>query len=391
MSPVASPRPAPSEALPPLGERAIKDFLRDYWQKQPVLIRQAVPADACAPVDVNALLELAEDDGVESRLITAFRGAWQLQHGPFERGDLPALSRKRWTLLVQGVDLHVDAAHELLGRFRFLPDARVDDLMISLASDQGGVGPHVDAYDVFLLQAWGSRRWQIAPPGNDQLKPGLPLKILERFEPTQEWLLEPGDMLYLPPGWAHNGVAQGPCMTASIGFRAPSRNEFLREFLVACADELDPLDDPRFTDPTRRASPGRAAYVPDDLNGVLSAWARHWRPDPNAIERFIGSYLTEPKPSVWFESQALPSPATLVRRIARNGLRLDRRSRMLYRGERVFINGEAIDADPTTQDALVRLAEHRFIPPDALGTLLGHSPFIDLIRQWVSHGWVRIG
>jgi len=391
MSPVASPRPAPTAAPPPLGDIAIKDFLRDYWQKQPLLIRQALPADACAPLDVDTLRALAEDDGVESRLITAFRGAWQLQHGPFESDDLPALSRKRWTLLVQGVDLHVDAAHELLGRFRFLPDARVDDLMISLASDQGGVGPHVDAYDVFLLQAWGARRWQIAPPGKDQLKPGLPLKILERFEPTQEWLLGPGDLLYLPPGWAHDGVAQGPCMTASIGFRAPSRNEFLREFLAACADELDPLDDPRFTDPTRRASPGRSAQIPDDLHGVLGAWARHWRPDPSAIERFIGCYLTEPKPSVWFESQPLPSPTTLVRRIARTGLRLDRRARMLYRGDRVFINGEAIDSDPLTQAALVQLAEDRLIAPDALGALLQHSPFVDLIRQWVGHGWVRVG
>src|SRR5690606_28554951 len=199
------------------------------------LIRQAIP-DFEAPLDAAALIALASDDSVESRLIARRRGRWSLEHGPFEPERLPSLSGRDWTLLVQGADLHSDAARALLSRFRFVPDARLDDLMISLAADGGGVGPHQDSYDVFLLQAWGRRRWRIGRVAEPQLVPGLPLRVLANFEAEREWLLEPGDMLYLPPGWGHDGIAEGPCMTCSVGFRAPSRHEFLAAFLAEAAD-----------------------------------------------------------------------------------------------------------------------------------------------------------
>ena len=251
----------------PLGGLSVDEFLRDHWQRKPLLVRAALP-DLQPPCDAAALIELAGQDDVQSRLVTAFRGRWQLDHGPFEAGGVPPLSHRRWTLLVQGVNLHLDAAEALLSRFRFIPDARLDDLMISLASDQGGVGPHVDSYDVFLVQLWGRRRWRIAPPGNDQLRTGLPLKILERFNPTDDWVLEPGDMLYLPPGWAHDGTALGPCMTGSIGFRAPSRHEFLREFLTDAAESIQGRD-PRFADPGRCSSTRpRRPYRNDFLQGA---------------------------------------------------------------------------------------------------------------------------
>jgi 50S ribosomal protein L16 3-hydroxylase len=378
-------RPPSATLLSGLSPRA---FLRDHWQNNPVLIRQAMPGIQ-PPLDPQALCDLANDDAVESRLISAFGGRWQMRRGPFDRNQIPALSRKRWTLLVQGVDLHLDVAQQLLSRFRFLPDARLDDLMISLASDQGGVGPHVDAYDVFLLQVWGKRRWRVAPPGDESLKPGLPLKILERFAPCNEWLLEPGDMLYLPPGWGHDGVAEGPCMTASIGFRAPSRGEFLREFLSAAADAPGGSD-PRFSDPGRPPA-RRPAAIPDDLHGQLAAWARDWRPDPALIDTFIGRFLTEPKPSVWFDSRPLPASATLVRQAGRRGLRLDRRTRMLYRKGRVFVNGEAFDFGQPTQTPMKRLADQRRLEPaDCVGAL-GDGAFVEAIRAWISHGWMEIG
>jgi len=374
---------------PPLAGLGTQSFLKDYWQKRPLLIRQALPG-LTPPVDANGLLQMACDEAVESRLITAFQGKWRLEHGPFEHEQLPALSRKRWTLLVQGVDLHLDAAHRLLEKFRFIPDARVDDLMISLASDQGGVGPHVDAYDVFLLQIWGKRRWRVARPGNNMLKPGLPLKILEAFNPDEEWVLEPGDMLYLPPGWGHDGIAEGPCMTASIGFRAPSRHEFLREFLSAAADDPGGAD-PRFGDPGRSASRSHPAQIPTDLHRSLSAWARDWRPEPEQIERFIGRFLTEPKPSVWFESKSMPSTTIFTRRACRKGLRLDRRSRMMYRGNTLFMNGEDFAFEPAPFGWFRTLADQRELSASQCASALETPGFTDTVCAWFAHGWIDLG
>ena len=378
----------PQLAWPKAGMGA-QTFLKRHWQKRPFLFRQAITG--MQPfIDPAGLCQLAEDESVESRLITGFRGRWRLQQGPFHADDLPSLSRKRWTLLVQGVDLHLEPAHALLKAFRFLPDARLDDLMISLASDQGGVGPHVDAYDVFLLQLWGRRQWRIAPPGDDRLQPGLPLKILERFEPTGQWLLEPGDMLYLPPGWGHDGIADGPCMTASIGFRAPSRQEFLREFLTAAADACDGRD-PRFGDPGRQAARSHPARLPEDLARTLTAWARSWRPDDRQVRHFIGEYLTEPKPSVWFESRPTPSAAKFRREAARRGLRLDRRSRILYRRETIFINGESLGVEGPTRVWLQRLADRRAASPEDCAAVNELDECIETLRNWFAFGWLHYG
>lgn len=385
MTSMPRPHPAPT-SRPPRG-LSPRTFLREHWQRKPLVIRQAFP-NLRPPLDAEALIELAADDAVESRLISAFGSRWQMQQGPFDRQQLPPLSRKRWTLLVQGVDLHLEGAHQLLSRFRFLPDARLDDLMISLASDQGGVGPHTDAYDVFLLQLWGRRHWRIAEPADQAFKPGLPLKILERFEPTQAWVLEPGDMLYLPPGWGHDGRAEGPCMTASIGFRAPSRNEFLREFLSAAADELEGPD-PRFGDPGRPPT-RRPAAIPEDLHAQLSTWARDWRPDRAHVADFIGCFLTEPKPTVWFESKAPPSASTLLRQAARQGIRLDRQTRMLYRKGRLFVNGEGYDLEPETRSAMMQLADQRRLAPQACRQALESPLLTEQLRTWIGLGWVRL-
>ena len=193
--------------------------------------------------------------------------------GPFG-GSLPAVTRKAWTLLVQA-DLHVDAARALLDRFRFIPDARLDDLMISYATDGGGVGPHFDSYDVFLLQVEGRRRWRVGAQKDLSLQPDVPLKILENFEPSDEWVLEPGDMLYLPPHIAHDGVAEGECMTCSIGFRAPSAGELGAQFLyylagvAACATVAAMI----FT-AIRSSRP--STRPPSCLRRWSSAWPRSW-------------------------------------------------------------------------------------------------------------------
>ncbi len=221
--------------LPLLGGLSAAQFMRRHWQKKPLLVRQAVP-DMVPPIDRSALFALAEREEVESRLIRHGKTGWSLRHGPLPRRSLPSLKQPAWTLLVQGVDLHHEGIHALLRQFRFLPDARLDDLMISYASDGGGVGAHFDSYDVFLLQAQGRRRWSIGQQSDLRLQPGVPLKILERFEPAQSFVLEPGDMLYLPPRYAHDGVAVGgDCMTFSIGLRSPSAGELGADLLARIA------------------------------------------------------------------------------------------------------------------------------------------------------------
>src|SRR5471032_2920037 len=188
--------------LPLLGDITPAQFLRDYWHKKPLVIRQAIPGFKPL-LSVEALAELATHDHVESRLVTAGGGHWDMQTGPLEA--IPSREQKEWTLLVQGVNLHDARADALLRQFRFIPDARLDDLMVSFATDGGGVGPHFDSYDVFLLQAAGQRRWRIGPQKDLSVVEGLPLKILAKFKPNEEFVLEPGDMLYLPPHYAHDG------------------------------------------------------------------------------------------------------------------------------------------------------------------------------------------
>src|SRR5690606_39783213 len=180
---------------------------------------------------------MAAREDVESRLITHFSAKWHLEKGPFPK--LPSPRKTDWTLLIQGVNLHDDAADALLQQFRFIPDARLDDLMISYATPNGGVGPHFDSYDVFLLQAHGRRRWRIGSQKDLSLVEDLPLKILKHFKPEQEFVLEPGDMLYLPPHYAHDGIAADECMTYSIGFRAPSYQELGEAFLHFMMDSID--------------------------------------------------------------------------------------------------------------------------------------------------------
>ena len=286
---------------PPLGGVSVEQFMRRHWQRRPLLIRAALPG-VSAPLSPEALFELASRDDVESRLVSQRARRWQLARGPFDPDDLPARNRRAWSLLVQGVEAHSDAAHALLSQFRFLPDARLDDLMISFATDGGGVGPHLDSYDVFLLQVQGRRRWRIGAPRPPELVPDAPLRLLANFEPDEEWVLEPGDMLYLPPQWAHEGTAIGECMTCSIGFRAPSRHELLSGFLADCADAIEGPD-PRYTDrglaPTRH--PGA---LPEPMAQTLAGWLDDWRPGRARIDDYLGRFLTEPKPNVWFEAPA---------------------------------------------------------------------------------------
>lgn len=361
-----------------LGGMTPARFMQRYWQKKPLLIRNAFPG--FQPLLTRPeLFALAAQESVESRLIVHKAAGWQLRHGPFARTALPPLKQKRWTLLVQGVDLHLDAAHELLARFRFVPDARLDDLMISWASDGGGVGPHFDSYDVFLLQASGQRLWRIGRQKDLSLEPGVPLKILSNFEPEQEHLLNPGDMLYLPPRWAHDGIAVGDdCMTYSAGFRVPQRAGLAAELLQRMADEFE--DSTLYRDPGQEATAHPAA-MPPSLETFAADALQRMLADRNSLACALGEVMTEPKPRVWFEEPSCPwQPGA--------ALRLDRRTRMMYDARHLFINGESFRAGGADARLMRALADQR-----RLGAAQVRRASTDaqaLLKDWFEAGWLHV-
>lgn len=360
-----------------LGGMTPARFMQRFWQKKPLLIRNAFPG--FQPLLTRPeLFALAAQESVESRLIVHKPAGWQLRHGPFARTAFPPLKQKRWTLLVQGVDLHMDAAHELLGRFRFVPDARLDDLMISWASDGGGVGPHFDSYDVFLLQASGQRLWRIGRQKDLSLEPGVPLKILSNFEPEQEHLLNPGDMLYLPPRWAHDGIAVGDdCMTYSAGFRVPQRGGLAGELLQRMADEFE--DSTLYRDPGQEATDHPAA-MPPSLEAFAADALQRMLADRTSLACALGEVMTEPKPRVWFEEPAGPwQPGS--------ALRLDRRTRMMYDARLLFINGESFRAGGTDARLMRTLADERRL--DAARVRRASADAQALLQDWFEAGWLH--
>lgn len=292
----------------PLGDLTPEQFLQEYWQKKPLLIRNAIP-DFVPPVDPGELAGLACEEEVESRLIQfdPQKDHWSLQHGPFDEDTFAALPAQHWTLLVQGVDHWVPEAADLLAQFNFIPNWRVDDLMISYAVTGGGVGPHYDNYDVFLLQAAGHRRWELGPRCDEHSprRDDVPVMILPEWEAEESYDLGPGDMLYLPPQVAHNGTAlDDECTTYSIGFRAPAHNELLRSFSDYIGEQLG--RETRYTDPALplQANPGEiTAAALDRVQEILS----HYLEDRRQLTTWFGRYMTDPKyPELETPGESLP-------------------------------------------------------------------------------------
>jgi 50S ribosomal protein L16 3-hydroxylase len=268
-------------------------FLRDYWQKAPLLIRQALPGYT-PPLAPEDLAGLACEEAALSRLVQHDRKAdrWRLRSGPFAEADFPKLGRKDWTLLVQDMDKWDADVRALLERFRFLPAWRVDDVMISYATPGGSVGPHVDHYDVFLLQAQGRRRWQIDvdPAAPRDFRADAELKLLATFTPSHDWVLEPGDMLYLPPGVPHHGEAVDACMTFSIGMRAPSQAELLVDLAEEVAAALP--EDARYADPGLRVAADAFEIDAAALGRVDRALAAMQALDAGARRDWFGRFIT---------------------------------------------------------------------------------------------------
>ena len=366
-----------------LGGLTPDQFLRKYWQKKPLLIRNAIP-EMRALLTREALFNLAAREDVESRLITNFRRQWKMQQGPLDA--LPSITQKNWTLLVQGVNLHDDQADKLLHQFRFIPDSRLDDLMISYATDGGGVGAHVDSYDVFLLQAQGQRRWRISAQHDLSMRDDLPLKILRHFGPEQEFILGPGDMLYLPPQYAHEGVAVGECMTYSIGFRAPAWQELGEAFLAFMADSIELPG--RYSDPALQST-GHPGAISDQMMDAVHRMLQKLGSTTADREIFLGEYLSEPKPSVSFDPHPKPLGALQFdKAMARDGIRLHRKTRMLHRSKYIFLNGESYSPQSSDRRILRRLADDRAL--DARHLAQASSDLRESLYRWYLDGWVDL-
>lgn len=366
--------------LPLLGGLSTQAFMRGYWQKRPLLVRQALPG-LQPPLARAQLLALACRVGSDARVVIGQGAQWEVRPGPLRRSDLPGVKQPQWTVLVHGLDLHVAAARDLLEQFRFIPDARLDDLMISYASDGGGVGPHVDAYDVFLVQVHGQRRWRIGPVRHPRWVPGVPLKILQRFQAQHEWVLDPGDMLYLPPGWGHEGVALGECMTCSVGFRASSAGEVASAVLSRLADTCSQTlteADARYADPGLRPS-GHPARIPNAMQRHAQRAVRQALAQPGEVARALGEWLSEPKATTWFEAPA-------GRRRPGAGLQLSARSRMLYDEHFVYLNGESFRARGADRRLLEALADTRALSPAQCRALSAQAQAV--MTQWWQDGWL---
>ncbi|MES2151761.1 MAG: cupin domain-containing protein [Pseudomonadota bacterium] len=366
-----------------LGDITPAQFLRDYWHKKPLLIRQAIPGFKPL-LKFEALAELATRNYIESRLITNVDGAWDMQHGPL--AELPARSEQAWTMLVQGVNLVDARADALLRQFSFVPDARLDDLMISFATDGGGVGPHFDSYDVFLLQAQGRRRWRIGAQKDLSLVEGMPLKILSNFKHQEEFVLEPGDMLYLPPHYAHDGVAEGECMTYSIGFRAPSYQELGEAFLQFMADSIDLPG--RYADPGLEVSK-HPAEIPKHMLAAVVEEMNKVRFTEEDITIFLGEHLSEPKHNVFFSGPAKPlTVGRFGEALAKRGVALSLKTQMLYRGKHVFINGESFAVGRADKAVLDVLANARRLDGAALAG--ASDDVLEALYTWYQDGWIEL-
>ena len=342
-------------------------FLADYWQKKPLLIRQAIPnfKNFLSP---DELVSLAIDDDAEARLIINKNGKWQVKSNPLNArdfGKLPQTTDAKlfWTVLVQNVNHHLPQAVDLLQQFSFIPHARLDDLMISYAPKGSGIGAHVDSYDVFLLQGAGKRKWQISSQNDLSLVEDAPLKLLKNFKPEQEWILEAGDMLYLPPHIAHCGISESDdCMTYSIGFRAPSYQELAHEFLHYLQDKLPDnnalkgiYSDPHLTMQKHAGeiSDALQANIHKALSGIT------WNSDD--IGDFLGHYLSEPKAHVYFDAPDEISLAAFTKKLAKQALKLDLKSQLLFTQNAFYLNGEKLIVPAALSDCMRELADKRCI------------------------------
>lgn len=372
------------KSIPLLGGLSVDEFLRDYWQKKPLLIRQAIPGFN-GLLSPKKMIELACDDDAQARIVTQNRGKFGLQCAPFTATDFTHFGKAtKWTVLLQGLNHYLPEGAELLKQFDFIPHARLDDLMVSYAPKGGGVGPHFDPYDVFLLQGMGHRRWQISTQADRRLVEGAPLRILKAFHVEQEWILEPGDMLYLPPQCGHNGIAEDDCMTYSIGFRTPAYQEMAEQFLVYLQDRIG--IEGMYADPNLKTQ-AHPSEISEDMLGQIVEAIQKIRWDREDVANFLGSYLSEPKPHIFFDgSEQTPDMTTFSKMVAEHGVKLNLKTQMLCHeaSSMIFVNGDSFAVSPSSYRSLRALADNRTIPKHAELS----NETIALLAEFYQDGWI---
>jgi 50S ribosomal protein L16 3-hydroxylase len=367
-----------------LGGLSASSFLRRHWQKLPLLIRAAMP-ELRNTLTLQQLVAMSRSESCEARLVVADEGRYDVLYGPLTRRIVRELPQTNWTLLVQGVNHVFAPARDLLQRFSFLPFARLDDVMVSFAAPGGGVGPHFDSYDVFLLQARGRRLWQVGAQKDLELLPDSELRILRRFRPDGSCTVSPGDMLYLPPRFAHNGTALDSCITYSIGFRAPNYEELKSQFLAFLDDSVQ-LEG-RYADPHLRATshPGRLGT--DMVERIARKLSRiRWtRAD---ITAFLGRYLSEPKPYIVLGRPRALDYNEFHRRVEAEGVEMHPALPLLFCGKWAFINGDAIDMKPDERRTVILLADQRRLTPRQARNARAAMP---RLHSWYGNGYIFIG
>ncbi len=368
-----------------LSDLTPSEFLRDYWQKKPLLIRAAMP-DFTGLLSQNELAGLACEDDVQARIIQLKNKKWSVNNGPFDEADFAKLPKNDWTLLVQSVNHHLPEAADLLANFNFIPHARLDDLMVSYAPDGGGVGSHVDSYDVFLLQGTGKRRWKISSQSDLSLVENTPIKILQNFKTEQEWVLEAGDMLYLPPQIAHWGIAEtDDCMTYSIGFRAPKTQELMHEFLNYLQDNIQ--TEGLYEDADLILQNHPAEISENMLNNVAVMLQKITWGKQNVAD-FLGKYLTEPKLDVVFEPSRKISIDEFVKQITKKPLRLNLKSQLLFYQNNFYLNGEKLSVPSALFAEMCELADKRIMQIPAMKANI-HASIRDVLYNAYLAGFVN--
>ncbi len=374
-----------SQPLTLLGEITVETFLKEYWHKKPLLIRGAIP-NFEGFLTPNELAGLACEEDVQSRLISFQKKQWKLEQGPFSEKRFSKLPERDWTLLVQSVNHHLQEGVDLLQQFNFIPHARLDDLMVSYAPDGGGVGPHFDSYDVFLLQGCGQRLWRISEQEDLSLVEGAPLRILQNFNVEKEWTLSAGDMLYLPPHVAHWGIAIGDCMTYSIGFRAPSAEELSGEFLnyLQMNRELSG----RYSDPDL-ALQSHPSEINADMVKKVGAILDSLKWNEGDVTNFLGQYLSEPKAHIVFDRPPKITLQAFSKRLNIDGIKLSYKSQLLKAQDNFYFNGEAIDFDSGAMHLMMKLADNRqLLAKDFSEVGQVSENFFGLLLDWYLAGWL---
>ena len=382
-------------STPPLGELSPRALLDTYWQKKPLLIREAFP-DFTPPVDANELAGLACESDVESRIILEEGGAypWELRHGPFAPEDFQTLPPTHWTLLVQEVDRLVPEVARLLDAFDFVPSWRLDDVMISFAPEHGNVGAHIDHYDVFLLQAQGERTWHIGhtPVEDESIVPDLDVRILSDFTPDETMVARPGDVLYLPPRVAHHGISQSDdCLTFSIGFRAPSHRTLLQRFVQDAVQQLPEHDRYSDTDRPLPEAPGELPpYDRERVRALLRSRMEYLLSDDEALDDWFGRSITTPAPgrNAVPPSESIATEELTEQLVQGTNLRRGPVAHLVYTETppTLYVNGEARPLTEATASLAPRIGGRARIPADDLVDLLDRPAVTELLTELVNEG-----